>query len=132
MEEVEALSTRMLILAKGIPLCLGTIQHLKNKFGSGYILEVAFKANGSLDCEQIFELTRNQLFPSIKIVEKLSNNIKMEVPQNDIPSLAVVFQTLQDWLSKYPDIEEYSFCQSSIERVFIGFAQKDSWFVHSH
>lgn len=40
MEEAEALSTKMGILVKGgIFKCFGTGQHIKNKFGTGYVIE---------------------------------------------------------------------------------------------
>ena len=41
MEEAEALSTKMGIMVKGgIFKCFGSSQHIKDKFGTGYILEV--------------------------------------------------------------------------------------------
>jgi ATP-binding cassette, subfamily A (ABC1), member 3 len=40
MEEAEALSTRMAIMVNGEFKCLGSIQHIKNKFGKGYEIEV--------------------------------------------------------------------------------------------
>lgn len=41
MEEAEALSTKMGIMVRGgIFRCLGSSQHIKNKFGTGYELEV--------------------------------------------------------------------------------------------
>jgi ATP-binding cassette subfamily A (ABC1) protein 3 len=41
MEEAEALSTKMGIMVKGgIFRCLGSSQHIKNKFGTGYEIEV--------------------------------------------------------------------------------------------
>merc|ERR1719373_1356322 len=40
MEECEALCTRMGIMVNGTFKCHGSIQHLKNKFGSGYTLTV--------------------------------------------------------------------------------------------
>ena len=124
MEEIEALCTRMAIISKGFPQCLGTIQHLKNKFGSGYILEVAFNAKGTLKCDDIYALTR-ELFPSARIIEKTTSNIKMEVAQSEIHSMGLVFHTLQGWMQAHPDIQDYSFCQSSIERVFISVAEKE-------
>merc|ERR1719494_738676 len=38
MEECEALCTRMAIMVNGKYRCLGSTQHLKNKFGAGYTL----------------------------------------------------------------------------------------------
>lgn len=41
MEEAEALSTKMGIMVKGgIFKCFGSSQHIKNKFGTGYEIEV--------------------------------------------------------------------------------------------
>ena len=41
MEEAEALSTKMGIMVKGgIFKCFGGSQHIKDKFGTGYIIEV--------------------------------------------------------------------------------------------
>ena len=38
MEECEALCTRLAIMVNGQFKCLGSAQHLKNKFGQGYTL----------------------------------------------------------------------------------------------
>ena len=38
MEECEALCTRLAIMVNGSFKCHGSIQHLKNRFGSGYTL----------------------------------------------------------------------------------------------
>ena len=40
MEECEALCTRLAIMVNGQFKCLGSKQHLKTKFGEGYILIV--------------------------------------------------------------------------------------------
>ena len=41
MEEAEALSTKMAIMVKGgIFRCFGSSQQIKNKFGTGYEIEV--------------------------------------------------------------------------------------------
>jgi len=38
MEECEALCTRLAVMVNGQFKCLGSAQHLKNKFGEGYTL----------------------------------------------------------------------------------------------
>ena len=41
MEEAEALSTKMGIMVRGgVFRCFGSSQHIKNKFGTGYEIEV--------------------------------------------------------------------------------------------
>lgn len=43
MDECEALCTRLGIMVDGQFKCLGNIQHLKCKFGNGYILSLKLK-----------------------------------------------------------------------------------------
>lgn len=44
MEEAEALSTKMGIMVRGgIFKCYGSSQHIKNKFGTGYELEIKIR-----------------------------------------------------------------------------------------
>jgi ABC-type multidrug transport system ATPase subunit len=43
MEECEALCTRLAIMVNGQFKCLGSTQHLKNKFARGYTLNVKIK-----------------------------------------------------------------------------------------
>lgn len=44
MEEAEALSTKMGIMVRGgIFKCFGSSQHIKNKFGTGYELEIKIR-----------------------------------------------------------------------------------------
>lgn len=44
MEEAEALCTKMGIMVKGgIFKCFGSVQHIKNKFGTGYELELKIR-----------------------------------------------------------------------------------------
>lgn len=40
MEEAEALATRLTIMVNGTLKCLGSVQHIKNKFGKGYEIEI--------------------------------------------------------------------------------------------
>ncbi len=52
MEEAEALATKMGIMVNGNLQCLGTSQHIKNKFGGGYEIEVKMELPSK---EQIVE-----------------------------------------------------------------------------
>jgi len=47
MEECEALCTRLAIMVNGQFKCLGSIQHLKSRFGAGYTLMVKVGSNQS-------------------------------------------------------------------------------------
>jgi len=45
MEEAEALSTRVAIQIAGRFRCIGSMQHIKNKFGKGYEIEIKLIEN---------------------------------------------------------------------------------------
>lgn len=49
MEECEALCTRLAVMVNGQFKCLGSPQHLKSKFGSGYTLLAKLHSDGELD-----------------------------------------------------------------------------------
>ena len=54
MEEAEALSTKMGIMVKGgIFKCFGTSQHIKDKFGTGYVIEVKAQQPGVEEIEEV-------------------------------------------------------------------------------
>ena len=45
MEECEALCTRLAIMVNGKFKCLGSTQHIKNRFGDGYIVMIRIKGS---------------------------------------------------------------------------------------
>lgn len=54
MEEAEALSTKMGIMVRGgVFRCYGSSQHIKNKFGIGYEIEVKIQKPKVEDLEQM-------------------------------------------------------------------------------
>lgn len=76
MEEAEALSTVMGIMVAGQFKCFGSKQHIKNKFGTGYQLEIKFKQLDSSQVEQIvndlhiMEFLRDKFLASHKNEER--------------------------------------------------------------
>ncbi len=56
MEEAEALCTKMGIMVKGgIFKCFGSAQHIRNKFGTGYVIELKTK---SVEEKDVWELVQ--------------------------------------------------------------------------
>ncbi|KAL4429304.1 hypothetical protein ABPG74_002290 [Tetrahymena malaccensis] len=68
MEEAEALSTKVGIMVAGNFQCMGSVQHLKNKFGNGYEIDIRTELPTQ---SEIKELARN-------------TDIKMQVGVNQI------------------------------------------------
>ncbi|XP_075038451.1 retinal-specific phospholipid-transporting ATPase ABCA4 isoform X2 [Mixophyes fleayi] len=124
MEECEALCTRLAIMVKGTFKCLGTIQHLKFKFGDGYIVTMkvrAQKAGSAPDPGPVEKFIQTN-FPGSLEREKHYNMLQYQISST---SLARIFQLLisnKDSLN----IEEYSVSQTTLDQVFVNFAKQQT------
>uniref|UniRef100_A0A8C5I5E5 P-type phospholipid transporter n=1 Tax=Gouania willdenowi TaxID=441366 RepID=A0A8C5I5E5_GOUWI len=124
MEECEALCTRLAIMVNGTFKCLGTIQHLKYKFGDGYVVTMkikAAKASMSPELEPV-EAFMESSFPGCVQREKHYNTLQYEIASS---SLARIFQLVaanKDKLS----IEDYSVSQTTLDQVFVNFAKQQT------
>lgn len=71
MEECEALCTRLAIMVQGQFKCLGSTQHLKNKFSKGFILTVKAGKHGSGElADRLLEIKEfvTQQFPDAELM----------------------------------------------------------------
>ncbi|XP_027128169.1 retinal-specific ATP-binding cassette transporter [Larimichthys crocea] len=124
MEECEALCTRLAIMVNGTFKCLGTIQHLKYKFGDGYVVTMKIKAAKpglSPDLEPV-ESFMESSFPSCIQRERHYNTLQYEIASS---SLARIFQLVvanKERLS----IEDYSVSQTTLDQVFVNFAKQQT------
>jgi len=130
MEEADALCSRVGIMVKGELRCIGSTQHLKNKYGGGYLLEIKCGKNLSNWDElhqailSIFEEEK------IKVEETFADRRTYSVLQSAVTSLGEVFASLEKLKTSF-SIEEYSFGQTTLEQVFIKFA-KDQEIEEEH
>ncbi|UYV63452.1 ABCA2 [Cordylochernes scorpioides] len=118
MEECEALCTRLGIMVNGRLRCLGSTQHLKNKFGEGY--SIILRSSSQHD---VPDWVRSR-FPDAVLKEKHFNLYQYELRSHNI-SLSYVFSTLEQGLKDLP-IEEYSVCQNTLDNVFINFVKQQT------
>uniref|UniRef100_A0A3P9K113 ATP-binding cassette, sub-family A (ABC1), member 4b n=1 Tax=Oryzias latipes TaxID=8090 RepID=A0A3P9K113_ORYLA len=115
MEECEALCTRLAIMVNGTFKCLGTIQHLKYKYGDGYVVTMkikAAKAGWPPELEPV-ETFMETSFPGCVQREKHYNTLQYQIASS---SLARIFQLVvvnKDRLS----IEDYSVSQTTLDQV---------------
>ncbi|XP_078506456.1 retinal-specific phospholipid-transporting ATPase ABCA4 [Lissotriton helveticus] len=121
MEECEALCTRLAIMVKGSFKCLGTIQHLKYKFGDGYVVTMKVKAPkaGSAPDSASAEKFIQAHFPGCVQREKHYNMLQYQISSS---SLARIFQLLISNKESL-NIEEYSVSQTTLDQVFVNFAK---------
>ncbi|XP_071532999.1 cholesterol transporter ABCA5-like [Panulirus ornatus] len=141
MEEADALCSRIGILVQGGLRCVGAIQHLKNKYGGGYNLEIKVKnlkspfvvtdvnsssllssEEPSNAIEQLQDLVK-ETFPNAVLDEQFEERIIYKVPQRDVTSLAGCFGMLEKAKTEGL-VEEYALSQTTLEQVFLQFARQ--------
>ncbi|KAM6041610.1 phospholipid-transporting ATPase ABCA7 [Chlamydotis macqueenii] len=120
MEECEALCTRMAIMVNGRFRCLGSVQHLKNRFGDGYTVVVRVGGPGPEPVESL--MLRH--FPGIVLKERHGGLLQYQLPSH-AGSLASVFSLLAAHRSPC-HIEDYSVSQTTLDQVFMHFAREQS------
>uniref|UniRef100_A0A7N5ZTB9 ABC transporter domain-containing protein n=1 Tax=Anabas testudineus TaxID=64144 RepID=A0A7N5ZTB9_ANATE len=123
MEECEALCTRLAVMVNGQFKCLGSPQHLKSKFGSGYTLLA--KVHIETDMEdsdlQLFKDFIESTFPGSQLKDEHQGMVHYHLTDKTL-TWAQVFGTLEAAKEKY-HIEDYCVSQISLEQVFLSFAQ---------
>uniref|UniRef100_A0A4W3K4H1 ATP binding cassette subfamily A member 5 n=1 Tax=Callorhinchus milii TaxID=7868 RepID=A0A4W3K4H1_CALMI len=117
MEEAEALCDRVAIMVSGQLRCIGTIQHLKSKYGGGYTLEMKLKDEVA-ELQRIAEIHEKimQIFPHASRQESFAAMLTYKIPKEDVKSLSEAFSQLEEAKHEFV-IEEYSFSQSTLEQV---------------
>jgi len=120
MEEAEELCDRLAILVNGRLICIGSPEHLKMKFGEGYVLELQ---SPNVDHFQHEVVEGCRLFNSNAYqMERTSNNrAKYEVKMTR--NIGSVFEKME-YFKKRGLVTDYSFNQTSLEQVFINFAKQ--------
>uniref|UniRef100_A0A667IBB9 ATP binding cassette subfamily A member 9 n=1 Tax=Lynx canadensis TaxID=61383 RepID=A0A667IBB9_LYNCA len=115
MAEAEAVCDRVAIMVSGRLRCIGSIQHLKSKFGKDYLLEMKVKTPTQvkpLHCEIL------RLFPQAARQERYSSLMVYRLPVEDVRPLSQAFFKLEIVKQSF-DLEEYSLSQSTLEQVFL-------------
>uniref|UniRef100_A0A8C0FHU3 ATP binding cassette subfamily A member 3 n=1 Tax=Bubo bubo TaxID=30461 RepID=A0A8C0FHU3_BUBBB len=120
MEECEALCTRLAIMVNGQFKCLGSPQHLKSKFGSGYTLlaKTRSEEEGEL---QAFKAFVEKTFPGSVLKHEHQGMVHYHLTSKNL-SWAQVFGALEKAKEKYR-LEDYSVSQISLEQVFMSFTR---------
>ncbi|XP_072225725.1 phospholipid-transporting ATPase ABCA3 [Leuresthes tenuis] len=123
MEECEALCTRLAVMVNGQFKCLGSPQHLKSKFGSGYTLLAKVHVEAELEDSDLllFKDFIESTFPGSQLKDEHQGMVHYHLTDKTL-TWAQVFGTLEAAKEKY-QIEDYCVSQISLEQVFLSFAQ---------
>ncbi|XP_077992841.1 ATP-binding cassette sub-family A member 2-like [Glandiceps talaboti] len=118
MEECENLCSRLAIMVNGQFKCIGSIQHLKSKFGDGYTITVILNKNQPK--QQQIRSFFLQTFPGSVMKDCHCNTVQFEIKSR---SLSDIFSKLEA-MKETSDIEDYSVRQTSLDDVFVNFAKQ--------
>uniref|UniRef100_A0A673XDS3 ATP binding cassette subfamily A member 3 n=1 Tax=Salmo trutta TaxID=8032 RepID=A0A673XDS3_SALTR len=123
MEECEALCTRLAVMVNGQFKCLGSPQHLKSKFGSGYTLLAKVRVDKEVEDGdlQLFKDFIESTFPGSLLTDEHQGMVHYHLTDKTL-TWAQVFGTLEAAKEKY-NIDDYAVSQISLEQVFLSFAQ---------
>ncbi|MBN3310240.1 ABCA4 protein, partial [Amia calva] len=113
MEECEALCTRMAIMVNGQFKCLGSIQHLKSRFGDGYTVIV--RVGGSPPVLKPVEDFVQDVFPGSILKEKHHNTLQYQLPCSE-SALCRIFSEFSSRKERLC-IEDYSVSQTTLDQV---------------
>uniref|UniRef100_A0A8C7HI80 ATP-binding cassette sub-family A member 5-like n=1 Tax=Oncorhynchus kisutch TaxID=8019 RepID=A0A8C7HI80_ONCKI len=124
MEEAEAVCDRVAIMVSGQLRCIGSIQHLKGKYGRGYSLELKLREElTGLQQVALLHKEIRRIFPHAARQESFATLMVYKIPMEDVKSLAKSFSQLESAKQAF-NFEEYNFSQSTLEQVFMEFAKE--------
>ncbi|XP_071820131.1 ATP-binding cassette sub-family A member 2-like isoform X3 [Apostichopus japonicus] len=120
MEECEALCNRMAIMVNARFKCLGSTQHLKNRFGDGYTITLKIKG----DRPNLSQVSQwfSHTFPKAELKEEHYNVVQYSMKLVHV-NLEELFTKLED-IKEMLSIEDYSVSQTTLDNVFVNFAKE--------
>ena len=120
----ERVCNRLGIMVQGQLACLGTIQHLKSKFGQGYNIDIKVRsvpgdmfATG-IQNVQTFLQSQRQFRIEVKETTHSTGSFQVE---HATP--AELFQLLEQH-KRQLDIETYTISQTTLEQIFLSFGKQ--------
>ncbi|NWI46541.1 ABCA5 protein, partial [Picathartes gymnocephalus] len=123
MEEADAVCDRVAILVSGQLRCIGTVQHLKSKFGRGYFLEMKLRETADVQQVEYLQSQILHIFPNASRQESFASILAYKIPKEDVQSLSHSFSKLEEVKHAF-NIEDYSFSQATLEQVFVELAKE--------
>jgi len=119
MEEAEQLCDRLAILVNGRFTCIGAPEHLKMRFGEGYILELQSEDVDKFHSEIV---DKGKLFGNheYKMEKSSKSRVKYEVYMNE--RIGHIFKIMEECKANGL-VTDYTFSQTTLEQIFINFAK---------
>ena len=110
-------SLRLVIMVNGAFRCLGSLQHLKSKYGQGYSITITHAEDKAAECAEFITRT----FPGSQCKESHTGYMHFEC--TSAIKWSYVFAELE-YNRERLGIEDYAVNQTSLEQVFLNFAKE--------
>lgn len=120
MAECEALCTRLAIMVDGRFRALGTLQHLKGRYGNGYKLTVKMRHDANTEMLLAVKDFLHSQIADLTLLQE--HNGELEFQARDI-AVGALFATMEGLKAKF-QVDDYGVVQTTLEQVFINFAQR--------
>ncbi|XP_054920752.1 ATP-binding cassette sub-family A member 17-like [Dermacentor andersoni] len=119
MEECEFSCDRLTIMVDGQMMCLGTLQHLREKFGQGYRVEFFLEPTVAVD-EVKLKQAVHKLFPGIQLKDAQKNLLSYHLMER-IP-WSELFTKVARLQKKFP-FEHALIGENTLQDIFLNFAK---------
>ncbi|XP_055596271.1 phospholipid-transporting ATPase ABCA3-like [Uranotaenia lowii] len=120
MEECEALCTRIAIMVNGEFKCLGSAQHLKNKFTEGYFLTVKLSKCDKPTTDDRTNLVMNFIETQLegsRLRERYQDYLTYHIEKSSL-KWSTMFGLMEQAKARF-GIEDYALGQTTLEQVFL-------------
>jgi ABC-type multidrug transport system ATPase subunit len=120
MEEADGLCTKIGIMVDGSLACIGSPQHLKTKYGRGYLIEMLLLP-GSFGVNVVEELSTllQTCSEGVRLLERSGSHLRFEVTSIRLPA---AFRNLEKSRERL-GIADYNISQTTLEAVFLSFSR---------
>ncbi|KAL3211599.1 hypothetical protein MRX96_052004 [Rhipicephalus microplus] len=119
MDECEFSCDRLTIMVGGRMMCLGTVQHLREKYGQGYRLELLLKRTAAADAHSLNQAVLT-IFVGARLKEAHQNLLSYHLAQR-IP-WSKLFTKLGE-LRKNFELEHVLVGENTLDDIFLNFAK---------
>lgn len=107
-------------MSQGKLQCIGKQQHLKNKFGGGYKLQINFDPQNEMKVTQLIQSN----FPNFVETGIFKGTREYRIQKNEKNLLIKVFEILENY-SIQVGITDWSFSQVGLAEIFQTIMEKD-------
>uniref|UniRef100_A0A8B9W0S0 ATP binding cassette subfamily A member 12 n=1 Tax=Anas zonorhyncha TaxID=75864 RepID=A0A8B9W0S0_9AVES len=111
MEECEALCTRLAIMVNGSFQCIGSLQHIKSRFGRGFTVKMHLNSN-TVSTETLTQFMKSH-FPNTCLKDRHFNMVEYHVPVS-AGGVANIFDLLEASKEAFK-IRHFSVSQTTLE-----------------